>query len=118
MFQAAEELGVWGAKSKFGAHTKTEDADLQQIVRHLPQLSRAFEAFVQRLSIFITDKFIVKDPTLDGQEYIIRRADGTGRAAGIDYDTAVQLSGMPFVIRYDAQQASALKMHKDNADVS
>ena len=74
---------------------------------------KPFEMFIQDLGKFVSNTFLIKDFEKDGAE--IKQ---NGHALGIDYDSAVSLKGMPFVIRYDAARASKLKLHKDNVDLS
>ena len=55
----------------------------------------------------------VDGKSVRGKQYKIQRPDGS-----LKYNEVVRIKGMPFVIRYDAEDIGEIGLHKDNADVS
>lgn len=114
----AEKVNEWKGYSAFGDGVKTQDVSVDRLS---PQTGSAVNDMLGRLRDYVHKKFIVKLPDLDGAMMV---RGGTGKKVAQDdpehgYDEPVNLKGTPFVIKYNASDASSsLYTHKDNSDVS
>jgi hypothetical protein len=112
MIAAAETRGSsqgWRSVSDIGV--KTYDIYIDKL-----GLSREdvleLNAFLSRLKTFIVQHFV--DTNSTGRDGVIN-----SEWIDYDYENAVSLKSLPFVIRYDATtDHKGLMAHKDNADVS
>ena len=112
MIAAAEAHGTsqgWGSVSDIGVKTYDIYIDKLGLAR---EDVLEINSFLSRLKTFIVQQYV--------------DSNSTGRDGGInsawqnyDYENAVNLKSLPFVIRYDAStDHKGLMAHKDNADVS
>jgi hypothetical protein len=112
MITAAETQGAakgWGSVSDIGV--KTYDIYIDQLGL-LKNDVLELNAFLARLKVFVGEHFVDSNST--------KRDGGINTHwGGYNYDDAVNLKSLPFVIRYDAStDHKGLMAHKDNADVS
>jgi hypothetical protein len=115
LIQAAEQINTWGEYSAFGESQATRDVSLDLLGKMLDAETIAeLELVIGRvLGKYITDHFLDQQPDLDGKfNHLVSDEEQ------YDYDTVVQLKGTPFIIRYDANDVSNVRLHKDNAEVS
>ena len=125
IIKAAEKRNQWTEKSSFGKWQSTRDVGLDALIEFLDRDDiQAIERFVgMHLSTFAWTNFIDRRPGVDGMGTLgshdhfvksgLMRPDGS-----VAYEKIIQLKGMPFVIKYDADDIPNVRLHKDNADVS
>lgn len=112
IWRTADTRTDWGTYSKFSNTQTSEDLYINMLPRKVAQ---PIEKLMHRLALFVNEKFLIQSPQ-----------DGLASSPHSipEYEKYVLLKGMPFVIRYTAQDGSdgtgfgGIGHHKDNADVS
>ena len=108
----AERVNEWKGYSAFGDGVKTQDVGVEKLSE---KTNGVVSEMLERLRDFVHKKFIVNLPELDGARMV---RGGTGQKIGRDdpdhgFAEPVNLKGIPFVIKYNASDASSsLYTHK------
>jgi len=113
IWKTADTRTDWSSYSKFSSTQSSEDLYINKLSR---TVALPMEKLMHRLSIFVNEKFLIQS-TVDGLESHPNTIP--------EYEKYVILKGMPFIIRYTAQEGKnkgkgfgGIGLHKDNSDIS